>query len=193
MRVPHVLKYVVGAIAVIVAWLFIVRPVLRNMNGFDEVEWRGQKFKLKQKYLDYEEYKGDSDQLAPSEVERVKQFMLAISVPKVTTSEEDLRRSLRQMRFPGFGSSSGGAVKDEHGSRYILNEYEIPQKQEQRTLLYRVEKDGTCRAVIDGVSVDHQNDHMLGNTEIKIEDGKLKHLFDGKVYREIALETRHDT
>ncbi len=161
------------------------------MKGFDEVEWRGEKFKLKQKYLDYEEYKSDSDQLASSEVERVKKFMLAISVPKVASSETDLRQSLRQMRFPGFGSSYAGAVNDEQGNRYILNEYEIPQKQEQRTLLYRVEKDGTCRLVVDGVSIDHQNDHMLmlGNSAVKVEDGKLKHLFDGKVYREIALES----
>ena len=189
MRVPQALKYAVGVVVAIVAWQFLIKPVLRNMKGFDEVEWRGQKFKLKQKYLDYEEYKDDSDQLASSEVERVKQFMLTISVLKVAPSETGLRQSLRQMRFPGFGSSYAGAVKDEHGTRYILNEYEIPQKQEQRTLLYRVEKDGSCRLVVDGVSVDHQNDHMLGNSEVKVEDGKLKHLFDGNVYREIPLET----
>ena len=189
MRVPHVLKYVIGAIAVIVAWQFLIKPVLRNMKGFDEVEWRGEKFKLKQKYLDYEEYKSGSDQIVPGEIERLKKFMLAISVPKVASSETDLRHALRQMRFPGFGSSYAGAVNDEHGNRYILNEYEIPQTQEQRTLLYRVEKDGTCRLVVDGVSVEHQNDHMIGNSELKVEDGKLRHLFDGKMYREIALES----
>lgn len=188
MSAHPVLKYIVGAIVLIVAWQFLVKPVLRQVKGFDEVLWRGQKFKLKQKYLDYEEYKGGADQLATNEIEHVKQFMLAISVPKVASSEEDLRRSLRQMRFPGFGSSYVGALKDEHGNRYILNEYEIPQKHEQRTLLYRVDKDGTCHRVVDGVSVDHQNDHMLGNSEVRVEDGKLKHLFDGKAYREIALE-----
>ena len=189
MRVPPILKYLIGALAVIVAWQFLIKPVLRNMKGFDEVEWRGQKFKLKQRYLDYEEYKDDSDQLASSEVERVKQFMLAISVLKVASSETDLRQSLRQMRFPGFGSSSGGTIKDDDGHRYILNEYEIPQKKEQRTLLYRVEEDGTCRLVVDGVSADHQNDHMIGNSEVRVERGKLKHFFDGKMYREISLET----
>lgn len=191
MRGPKGLKYIIGAIAIIVAWQFLIKPVLRNMKGFDEVEWRGEKFKLKHKYLDYEEYKDDSEQLDPGEVERLKHFMLAISVPKVASSETDLRQSLRQMRFPGFGSSYAGAVKDEHGNRYILNEYEIPHKGEQRTLLYRVENDGACRLVLDGVSIDHRNDHMqaLGNVEIKVEDGKLKHFFDGKVYREIALAT----
>jgi hypothetical protein len=158
------------------------------MKGFDEVEWRGEKFKLKQKYLDYEEYKSDSDQIASGEVERLKKFMLAISVPKVASSETELRQSLRQMRFPGFGSSYVGAVKDERGNRYILNEYEIPQTREQRTLLYRVETNGSCRLVVDGVSVDHQNDHMIGDSDVRVADGKLKHLFDGKVYREISLE-----
>jgi len=186
---PPVFKYIIGAIAVVIAWQFLIKPVLRTMKGFDEVEWRGEKFKLKQKYLDYEEYKSDCDQIAPGEVERLKKFMLAISVPKVASSETELRQSLRQMRFPGFGSSSGGMIKDESGNRYILNEYEIPQTQQQRTLLYRVETSGTCRLVVDGVSVDHQNDHMIGNSEVKVEGGKLKHIFDGKMYREIALET----
>lgn len=188
MHMQQAFKYTIGAIVVIVMWQFLIKPVLRQMKGFDEVEWRGEKFKLKQKYLDYEEYKSGSDQLALEEVERLKRFMLAISVPQLARSETDLRQSLRQMRFPGFGSHYAGAVKDEHGNRYILNEYEIPQSQKQRTLLYRVEPDGRCRLVVDGVSVDHQNDHIIGNSEVKVEDGKLKHLFDGKVYREIALE-----
>jgi len=188
MRTHPVLKYLIGAVIVVVAWQFLLKPVLRNIKGFDEIAWRGEKFKLKQKYLDYEEYKDDTDQVATNEVERVKQFMLAIKVPKVASSDKDLIRALSEMRFPGFGSSYVGLVRDEHGTRYILNEYEIPQKQEQRTLLYRVEKDGTCHLVIDGVSVDHQNDHMLGNSEVKVEDGKLKHFYDGKMYREIALK-----
>ena len=80
-------------------------------------------------------------------------------------------------------------MRHEHGNRYILDEYEIPQRQELRTLLYRVEKDATCRLVVDGVSIEHPNDHDLGNSEIKVEDGKLRHFFDGKMYREVALET----
>lgn len=186
---PRGFKYAVGAIALLIAWQFVIKPILRTMNGFDEVEWRGEKFKLKQKYLDYEEYKSDIDQIAPSEIERLKKFMLEISVPKVTSSEADLRQSLRQMRFPGFGSSFGGMIKDEQGTRYILNEYELPQTQEQRTLLYRVETDGSCRLVADGVSVDHENDHMIGKREVRVEGGKLRHFFDGKVYREIALDS----
>ena len=189
MSTQSVLKYIIGAVAMIVAWQFLVKPALRHIKGFDEIQWRGEKFKLKQKYLDYEEYKDGSDQLAVSEVERVKQAMLAVSVPKSAGSEEELRRSLRQMRFPGFGSSYAGSVKDEHGNRYILFEYEIPQKQEQRTLLYRVDSDGICQRVVDGVSIDHQNDHMLGNSEVKVENRMLKHLFDGKTYREIALDS----
>jgi hypothetical protein len=119
MNAPPVLKYLAIAVAVVAAWQFLIKPALRQIKGFDEVEWRGEKFRLKQKYLDYEEYKIGSDQLASTEVERVKGFMLAITVPKVANSEEDLRRSLRQMRFPGFGSSYAGAVKDERGFLHV--------------------------------------------------------------------------
>ena len=189
MNMHPVLKYGLGAIALILAWQFLIKPALRQVKGFDEVQWRGQKFKLKQKYLDYEEYKSGTDQLATNEIEHVKQVMLAISVPKSAKSDQDLIRSLRQMRFPGFGSSYAGNMKDERGTRHIVDEYEIPQKGEQRTLVYRVDSDGTCNLVLDGVSVDHENDHSLGNSEVRIEGGKLKHLFDGKVYREIALDS----
>ena len=115
--------------------------------------------------------------------------MLAIEVPKSAKSDRELIHSLREMSFPGFGRSYVGNVRGEQGTRYILFEYEIPQKQEQRTLLYRVESDGSCRLVVDGISVDHQNDHTLGNREVKVDGGRLKHLFDGKVYREIALDS----
>jgi hypothetical protein len=188
MSAHPVLKYIIGAIAVGVAWQFLIKPALRHIKGRDEVQWRGEKFKLKRKYLDYEEYKSGSDQLADSEVERLKKVMLAISVPKSAKSDEELIRSLRQMSFPGFGSSYYGNVKDEHGNRYVLFEYEIPQKQEHRTLLYRVEGDGTCQRVVDGISIDHQNDHVFGKREVKVENRTLKHLLEGKTYREIALD-----
>ena len=176
------LKYILGAIALVLAWQFLIKPALRQVKGFDEVQWRGEKFKLKQKYLDYEEYKNDTDQLATNEIEHAKQVMLAISVPKSAKSDHDLIHSLREMRFPGSGSSYAGNVKDERGTRYIVDEYEIPQKGEQRTLVYRLGSNGTCNLVLDGVSVDHEYDHTLGNSEVKVEGGKLKHLFDGKVY-----------
>lgn len=189
MRAHPVLNYVLGAIALILAWQFVIKPALRHVKGFDEVQWRGQNFKLKQKYLDYEEYKSDTDQLATNEIERVKQAMLAVSVPKSAKTDQELIRSLRQMRFPGFGESYAGDVKDEHGTRYIVDEYQIPQKGEQRTLVNRVDSDGTCNLLLDGVSIDHENDHRLGNSEVRVEGGKLKHLFDGKIYREIALDS----
>lgn len=188
MRLPPAVRYAICIIAGFSTWLFIIKPVLRTVRGFDEIVWRGEKFKLKQKYLDYEEYKSDSDQLAPGEVERLKKFMLAIAIPKVANSDVDLIHSLRQMRFPGYGSRYAGNVKDEQDNRYIMEEYELPQTQQQRTVLYRVEKDGTCRLVVDGVSVDHPNDHVLGNIEAKVEGGKLKHFLDGKMYREIPLD-----
>src|ERR1041384_558186 len=158
------LKYIIAVIAMVGAWQFVLKPILRQVKGFDEVEWRGEKFKLKTKYLDYEEYKSDTDPIAPGEIDRLKKFMMSIAVPRTASSQQELRQGLRQMRFPGFGSTGGGEVKDEHGSRYLVFEYEIPQKQEQRTLLYRLKTNGTCELVIDGVSIDHENDHLIDGT-----------------------------
>ena len=52
----------------------MVEPVCPKIQGFDEVEWRGEKFKLKQKYLDYEAYQEDRDPLATNEAARVEPF-----------------------------------------------------------------------------------------------------------------------
>ena len=190
MRQPRALHLIIAVIAMVLAWQFLYKPVAGRIVGFNEITWRGEKFKLKRRYFDYEQYKSDIDQLAPAEIERLKHFMLSINVPKTADSETDLRHSLAEMRFPGFGSSYAGSIRDEQGRRYILNEYELPETQEQRTLLYRADADGTCHLVLDGVSVDHKNDHMIamGEIEVKVEGGKLKHLFNGKVYREIAIQ-----
>lgn len=187
MNSSPVLKYIFYAALAIVA-LLLLNGIARKVMGFDEIVWRGEKFKLKQKYPDYEAYKDDINQLATNEVEHVKRVMLSINVPKTTPSEKALRQSLREMRFPGFGSVAGGNIRDESGNVYHLFEYEIPQTQQQRTLLYRVEKDGSCVRVVDGISVDHENDHVIGNVQIKVEHGRLKHFLDGKQYRDIALD-----
>src|ERR1051326_3128112 len=100
MRQPRAVHLIVAVIAVVAAWHFLYKPVIGHLVGFDEITWRGEKFKLKRRYFDYEQYKEDSDQLAPTEVERLKQFMLSINVPKTANSETDLRHSLAEMRFP---------------------------------------------------------------------------------------------
>ncbi|MDB6064408.1 MAG: hypothetical protein JWR26_616 [Pedosphaera sp.] len=189
MTKSHALKSIIAAVVLIVGWQVVVKHGLGGLLGFDEIEWRGQKFKLKKKYFDYEAYKDDSNQLATNEVVHVKTAMLAAEVPKIAVSWEELRKSLRQMRFPGFGSSYNGAVKDGQGNHYILYEYEIPQTQEQRTLLYQVGADGSCRRVFDGVTIDHQNDHILGNSETKVENRKLIFMLDSKPYKEIAFDS----
>jgi hypothetical protein len=183
------LKAIIAAVILIVAWQVVIKRGLGGLVGFDEIEWRGQKFKLKKKYFNYEAYKDDSNQLATNEVERVKTAMFAVDVPKTAASWEELRKSLRQMRFPGFGSSYNGAVKDGQGNRYILYEYEIPQTQQQRTLLYQVGADDSCRKVFDGVTIDHPNEHVLGNIETKVENRKLIFLLGNKPYKEVAFDS----
>jgi hypothetical protein len=65
------------------------------------------------------------------------------------------------MRFPGFGSTHAGLVKDEQGRRYTLDEYELPETQEQRTLLYRVEADGVRLKVGEECEVSCKNEAVI--------------------------------
>lgn len=77
---------------------------------------------------------------------------------------------------------------DERGNHYLVAEYELPHTHQQRTILYRIEPNGTCRKVLDGLSVDHEKDHVLGHFERKVERGVLRHYLNGKPYREIPLD-----
>jgi len=187
MKLHSTLKVILGIVATSVVWLLVVKPVKRAIFGFEEVQWMGETFKLKQKYLDYEEYSKASDQLAVQETERAKRSMLAAKVPVNAKSHRDLTWDLREMRFPGYGSIYNGAVKDESGNRFVLFEYELPQLHQQRALLYRIQNDGSHKLVVDGISVDRQSDHLLGNIEVKVENRILKYSSQGKVYHEIPF------
>ena len=161
--------------------------VARSLVGFDEIEWRGEKFKLKKKYLNYDDYKNGYRMLADFEASHVKRAIVSINVPTRASSQKELRLMLKGMRFPGYGSVHKSEIVDEAGNRYVLNEFEIPANDERRTLLYRLENDGACQKVVDGILPDHMNDHVLGGVEAKVEAKVLRFYFNGVAYKEIGL------
>lgn len=181
------MKKIICFVLFFVAWQ-LVKSYLRQDEGFDEIEYQGEHFALSQKYDDYEDYKKSDDQLSTHEVQRVKNIMLSIPAPKDLGSWEELNRLHSDIRFPGYGSSHQG-VKDEQGLIYDLSEFEIPQTGQQRSLLYRIDKDGTCHCVVDGLTEENENDHNLfvhDKVSVKIENRILRHYLSGKPYREIA-------
>ena len=180
-------KQVIRGVIFVLILLFI--PMIgRQFIGFDEIQWHGETFKLKKKYLNYGEYKNDCDPFVKGEDEHIKKTLISVIAPESTRSLKELQESLRRVRFPGFGWRSNGGVKGEHGKRYVLYEYAIPLKNECRSLLYRVNPDGTCEKVLDGVSVDHENDHALGDFRVSVEGNTLRHYLNGVMYREIPLD-----
>src|SRR5690242_20473872 len=52
-----------------------------NRGSTDQIAFRGQMFKLKHAYATYEDYKDDSDNLAPGEAARASQVIRAMAVP----------------------------------------------------------------------------------------------------------------
>jgi hypothetical protein len=184
-----IMSYVLVVIGIIVGWI-LLREMRGRLWGFDEISWRGQTFKLSRRYLDYEQFKKARNQIRPTEAERIMEFMLSIEVPQFTSTWKELVHALSEMRFPGYGSTTNGAVRDRDGNSYVLFEYEIPGRDKMRALLYRKTDSGSYQLLFDGLSAGHPNDHKLSGTrDTIVEDGKIVHYRNGVAYRETLLSS----
>ena len=127
------------------------REIDRSRNGFDEVAWRGEKFKLNQKYIDWEDYKSSSHQLQAGEIPRVESILVGTRVPDTFKSHDSLIRDMPELRFPGYGMLYDGSRRAPDGAQLVLSEYEIPETGKRRRLVYRGQSDGSYRLVSDDV------------------------------------------
>jgi hypothetical protein len=162
----------------------------RSSEGFDEIEWRGQRFALSRRFDDWEDYKKAIHQVKPAEVPRISALMVSIEVPKRFNNRNDLIRTMPELRFPGYAETTNGVITDQAGRTYELSEYEIPETGTLRSLLYRKEPDGSYKLVMDAVIPDHEYEHNLDymlRRKTVIDGGHLQFILDGKVYREGVL------
>ena len=66
----------------IVLCLVVLFQIKKQIFGFDEIEWRGESFKLSCKFGSWEEYKKSFDQLHQSELDRVANLMNSVELRK---------------------------------------------------------------------------------------------------------------
>lgn len=144
------MKILLLLLAIVVAYIGW-REIERSRSGFDEIEWRGQKFKLSQKYIDWEDYRSSSHQLHAGEVPRVEAILVETRVPETFKSHEALIRDMPELRFPGYGMLYDGSGKTSEGAQLVMSEYEIPETGKRRQLVYRAQSDGSFRLVSDTV------------------------------------------
>lgn len=162
---------VLSAVVLILCALLAVGAVLNferpPMSQFDEIEYRGQKFKLAKSYSDYDDYKEDPDNIEPSERARVERLVCEAKVAQTYLSRDSMVRDVFGLRFPGYGLTSFGEKAQADDSVLAGFGIEIPQANKERILVFRG-GDGGFRLIDDFVASSELA--IMGVGEV---DGKL--------------------
>lgn len=146
-------------------------------EGFNTIMWQGETFALRRRYASWETYKKGQHQLAKREIARVRQKMTAITVPAHFKNHSALAHGLVDLRFPGYGCSCNGQVRDAAGGCYQLEEFDVPETGEVRALLYRKNDDLSFTLVLDQVCPEINPEKqflVLTQGQWRVEDGYLR-------------------
>lgn len=108
-----------------------------HRGSSDQIDYRGQMFKMKRAYATYEDYKDDPDNLAPGEAARASQAVRSATVPNDFADRKALIHEMFELKFPGYGLGSFGEAKQADGSVLSAHAIELPQSGNSRILVYR--------------------------------------------------------
>jgi hypothetical protein len=123
---------VIGAIILLTAGWEGLRRVIPST-----VDYRGEKIKLTKFYLDYDDYKNDPDNVAPSETARVQRMVSEAPIAHSFASRKAAVDAVFEVHFPGYGVGGfGDSLQQGEGG---LNAYsiEIPRAGKDRYFVFR--------------------------------------------------------
>jgi hypothetical protein len=161
----------VGGIIFAVAGLAFARMAHVERYGSAEIDYRGEKIQLARKYVDYDDYKNDSNNLAPSEIARVENLMTQARIgPDFADWKEFVGQALK-IKFPGYGLGPGPKVTAA-GRELVVEWIEIPQVGKDRYFVLERKAGGSLRLVDDFVIVHERSSaywaistiHLVGET-----------------------------
>ena len=139
-----------GAIVLTVGGLALGRIAYVEAYGSDEIDYRGEKIRLAKKYVDYDDYKNDPENLASSEIPRVEMMMTEARIGPAFTNRKDFIDQAFAIKFPGYGMGPAPKVVAD-AREFIVEVIEIPQVSKDRYLVAEKLADGTLQLVDDFV------------------------------------------
>jgi hypothetical protein len=154
------------AVAVSVAAWFIYQRAF----GIDEVEYRGETFKLRKRYLSYEGYRNDSPNLATGEPERIE---TRITEAKIGTHFQNWARfasTAFELKFPGYGAGGWALPNTSSGPGVVGGFVEIPQTGRWRYFVLAKSRDESLQLIDDFV----EKENLLVSI-ITFSDGTLSY------------------
>lgn len=172
------MKTVVIIIGVLLA-LWALRWAYVQLLGTDEFEYRGHMIKMSKKYVDYDAYKNDTENILESELPKLERL---IADAKISSSFRDWPAfvdEVFELKVPGYGSGGGPKVVSP-ARELLVSSIEIPSRPPAvRFRFFVLEKlsDGSLRLVDD--FIDRGYPHLA---EIQVEGGRLVY-FDKNLAR----------
>jgi hypothetical protein len=135
LKVPRKALYfcLLGAGAILWSMMRSRMPSLPS----DSIEFRGEQFKLTKAYSDYEDYKDDPNNLAPSENARVERAVTQAKVSPGSLTRTEMVREVFGLQFPGYGMTQFSEKAQPDGTSLAAFSVEIPRAHKDRVLVFR--------------------------------------------------------
>lgn len=124
----------------------------KHLGAEDVMVYRGQRIKLSKAYGDFDEYKNDTNNILPSETERVQKLLIAAPIQHTFANRLDLFRAVGEITFPGYGTAGGGGHASD-GSELLVATIEIPRAGKDRYLVFQ-KREGRYELIDDFVQAE---------------------------------------
>jgi hypothetical protein len=139
----------------------------------NEIQYRGETFKLTKNYATFEDYKDDPDNLDIREVPRIEKLMTEIKIGPEFKDWGEFVKQAFEIKFPGYGF--GGAAQVTSATRQFLAEdVEIPRAAKNRFFVLERMDGGRLRLVDDFV-LAMPDEADIGIRSIEFVDGELRY------------------
>ena len=155
-----------GLIVAAIVALYAIRSfVLPRVLSPGDVEYRGERITLSRWYPDYDDYKNDPENIAPSERARVQRLVSTAPIARAFQARLDMLKALSSLRFPGYGTTQFGEKPQSDGTLLSGFSIEVPMANQERILVFRA-RDGQYSLVDDFVA---PGDQFIGSVRTEGE------------------------
>jgi hypothetical protein len=159
MERPKTFAAVMAAIAVLVGalvdWTCRKQDTASVISGGPTIDYRGVAVRLTKDYPDYETYKDDPLNIAPSENARVAQLVQDAKVDTWLPDVASVTRTAFELQFPGYGLMFFAISGEVPGHQWQYFSVEIPRAGKSRHLMFHASRPGGAfRKVLDFVETE---------------------------------------
>ena len=190
MLISHPVIVGLGIIVLMAGGLVLARMAYVERNGSAEMYYHGEEIRLTKKYVDYDDYKNDPGNVAPSEVPRVERMMTEARIGPDFANWKAFIDQAFAIKFPGYGMGPGPKVAAA-GREFIVEVIEIPQVAKDRYFVLEKMPDGMLRLVDDFVTSHPNRSAFWAISSIRLVNDRLVYADrDFKVVRETPVASQ---